>query len=74
MTKLELLKMLELIANEFRADKTWLERNKHMHTCRKKPTPAQIDAILVNFVNQVGTYQGLDYGLHTKHLKNQEKT
>lgn len=84
MTKGELLKMLEREANEYRAKALdSVRRNCHMNSLteadmaevRKNPNLFRrfADAILVDFVNQVGANQGLDYGLNTKHFKSQIK-
>jgi len=68
MTKAQMLDMLTEQAREFRKDTNVFRRNNHMHKMRKQPSQTTIDAILVSFINQVGTMQGLDYGLYTKHL------
>ena len=50
-----------------------LRRNEPMNDYvlkGKKDIPQEIiDALLVDFVNYVGTWQGLDYGLYVQHLK-----
>lgn len=72
MTKGELCKMLEDVANEYRSQGVIesITRNCHMNEYDgEEIKETTIDAILVDFINKVGTWQGLDLGLHTKHLK-----
>ena len=54
-----------------------LARNSHMNDLsakdilrlkRSRVTKKFIEALLVDFVNAIGVSQGIDYGLHTKHL------
>ena len=56
-----------------------IERNKHMNNLSQKDLQRLkrnqkliqrlIDALLVDFINFVGTGQCIDYALYTKHLK-----
>lgn len=68
MTKLDLLKMLERDAKEFRADRDYFARNSHMHTIKNAPSQEIVDAVLVGFINCVALQQGIDYGLYTRDL------
>ncbi len=80
MTRGELLKMLTRCAADYYRDAAKsIKRNKHMNELDKKdwdkikkemPVLAQkiIEATIVDFVNFVGIWQGIDYGLKTKHL------
>ena len=55
-----------------------LTRNNHMNSLSAKDilrfkregrlTKKFIEALLVDFINAIGVSQGIDYGLHTKHL------
>lgn len=69
----EFLKMMKLMADKYREDaKKSLSRNTHMNDLTKtdivKLNKRQIDAILVDFINYIGVNWGVDYGLHTYHL------
>lgn len=69
-TKGHLCKLLEDEAKEYRLKSlNSIKQNSHMNSC-KNPKVSQpvIDAILVDFINYVATGQGIDLGLHTKHL------
>ena len=77
MTKKELLDMLTNIAIEYRKDSfdSVFNRNTHMNNLGSMSEvinciDAQdiIDAVVVDFINYVGSYQGLDWGLYTKDL------
>ena len=76
MKKIELLEMLYNIAKEYRTDcAKSIIRNRHMkdlpiNSCLEQKT---IDAILVDFINYVGIFQGVDYGLYTKYLREENK-
>jgi hypothetical protein len=69
MTKIQLLEMLTEQARMFRADPDTFKRNAHMHKIHKAPPIDVVDAVLVGFINQIGTMQGVDYGLYAKDLK-----
>ena len=66
--------MLESDLNEYRLTaNVSLRRNEHMNggvMLRREDIHQEIvDAILVDFLNYIAKNQGLDYGLHTRHLK-----
>ena len=43
-----------------------------MHECRERHIHQKvIDALLVDFINYIGTNQCIDYGLQVKDLKNE---
>ena len=68
MTKGELLKMMEKIAVEYcnRDVLASLKRNSHMNEYKGEViTQDTIEALIVDFVNYVGNYQGINYGLKT---------
>lgn len=80
MTRGELLNLLTEEAKEYRVKALIsIERSKHMNDLTLKDisklkkeqqlTQKMIDALLVDFINRIGTGQCLDYGLYTKHLK-----
>ncbi len=84
MTRGNLLNLLEEEAKRYR----WhalasIGRNEHMNSLSRKDvtklkknrqlTQRVIDAILVDFINSIGTGQCLDYGLYTKHLESEPK-
>ena len=74
-SKKDLLNYLEAMAKEYRLKaKVSIRRNKHMNDIGKSVEINQqcIDAILVDYINYIGTFQGLDYGLYVKHLKEKE--
>lgn len=75
MTKIDLLKMLEKNAQEYRNDKGSLSRNVHMHDLdiSELPIQKQIDAVLIDFINFVGVKQGIDYGLYMRDFLKGEK-
>lgn len=71
LTKGELLEMLEGYAREYRQSANdSLRRNDHMNDGvmreRKNLDQEVIDALLADFVNYVGSRQGLDYGLYVR--------
>ena len=59
-----------------------VKRNRHMNDLsekdfarlkrRKKLTQRLIEAVLVEFINEIGAEQNVDYGLYTKGLKENE--
>lgn len=72
MTKGELCAILIDIVNDYREQGVLqsIEKNKHMNNYDgEKIKDTTIDAILVDFINYVATWQGLDLALYTKHLK-----
>ena len=73
LTKGELMKMLESYSREYRISANdSLRRNSHMNDkvmLRRKDLDQElIDALLVDFVNYIGSRQGLDYGMYVKHF------
>ena len=69
-----LLMFLEKNAQEYRLiANDSLRKNQHMieYAMKNKPDISQeiIDALLVDFINYVGTSQRSYYGLQVKHLK-----
>jgi len=51
-----------------------LKRNKHMSKYNGEMIKeTTIDALLVDFINYVGYRQGLDLGLHIRHLKGEKR-
>lgn len=79
------MNLLEKEARQYRKQAlSLIERNKHMNNLSTKDilrlkkdrqmTQRMIDALLVNFINVVGTSQSIDYGLYTKHLKSADRT
>jgi hypothetical protein len=80
-TKGDLWHYLERVAKKYVADgiQASIVRSRHMHHAgdlAKRNWRPQIqelaEAILVDFINVVGTDQGLDVGLYTKHLHEEE--
>lgn len=72
MTKGELLDMLKNNAKEYRLGaNASINRSAHMNDLKPTVVIPQkfIDAILVDFINFVGNYQGLDYALYTEDFK-----
>lgn len=71
MTNLELLNFLTDQAKSYRKDcVASINRNKHMN---KLTTPCDIDqsvvdAVLTDFINRIGSNQGVDYALYSKDL------
>ena len=70
MTKIELLDMLKKNAEDYREGaKDSLKRNNHMNAYKDEELPQNvIDALLVDFINFVGTKQCIDYALYTSDL------
>lgn len=69
-TRGDLLKYLDRIGSEFRhecADS--IVRNSHLHNLKRKTKISQdmIDAVLVMFINHIGTDQNLDWALKVDH-------
>ena len=60
------------MAKEYRTDcVNSVNRNKHMNEFNGEFALDQnsIDAILTDFINKIGVYQGVDYAMYTKDLK-----
>jgi len=70
-SKGDLLKYLDKMACEYVVDsQNSLIRSTHMNKLNgKKVNQDVINAVVVDFVNFVGSYQGLDYCMYTKDLK-----
>lgn len=79
MTRGELLDFLTKEAKKYREEAlSFIERNQHMNNLSqddflefkrdRQRTQRLIDALLVDFINVIGTCQCLDYGLYTKHI------
>ena len=72
MTRGELVNMLERIARETHLTMMdSVKRNSHMNLVDENcPDIPQyiVDAILCQYINEVGAQQGLDLGLYTKDL------
>ena len=83
MTSGELMRMLTKIAEEQRENciESIFVRNKHMNSLgdidhmllRQDILQEIVDAVLVDFINKVGGFQGLDWGLYTKDLNQQKE-
>ena len=70
MTRGELLDYLAEMAVEYapKCDDS-ITRNVHMNGLYENTlVQEEIDAILIDFVNYIGTDQGLDYGMYVKDL------
>lgn len=72
MTVLEILKLLTEEAKDYR--KRCVEsinRSSHMNNCKGKCNISQddVDAVLVDFINKIGSRRWVDYGLYTKDLQ-----
>ena len=74
-TKLDLMNYLTDRVKDYAPDcMESMIRNSHMNTIMDDNSmwnpiaPYEIEAILVDFVNYIGTHQGLDWGLYTHHL------
>lgn len=71
MTVLEILKLLTEEAKDYRKNCVHsINRNSHMNNCKGQCTISQddIDAVLVDFINKIGSRRWVDYGLYTKDL------
>ena len=70
----EFMKIISDCAIRYRREGIYqsLRRNSHMHNWNKRIYNHQdaelVDAVLVDFINFMGTFQGVDYGMYTKHL------
>ena len=77
MTKGKLCDMLINVAKDYKKEGILesLKRNKHMSNYQGEHIKdTVIDALLVDFINYVGRFQGLDLGLYTKHLNEDVNT
>lgn len=75
MTKGKLMKMLCRCAKDYHKDTlNSITRNDHMNDYDGfYVSQATIDAIIVDFVNFVGVWQGIDLALYTRDLYDQEQ-
>ncbi len=72
-TRGDLLELIEEYAKDYRRSaNASLRRNGHMNgevmNDRKDLPQEVVDALIVDFINYVGSRQGLDYGMHVKHF------
>ena len=70
-TRADLLNYLTEKAKDYRLDAVKsINRNRHMNDLDRVTKVSQkvVDALLVDFINYVGTQQCVDYGLYTKDL------
>lgn len=68
MTKIELLEMLKNCAIKYRQDTNSVSRNKHLTNLSEEPSQEIKDAVLIDFINYIGMYQGIDYALSTSDI------
>ena len=71
MTAIEYLERTTRYAKKYRSEsQKSLERNRHMNQIEGGELIQQriIDAVLVDFINHIGTNMGVDYGMYTKDL------
>jgi len=72
MTRGELMKMLEICARDYVDDAVnSINRNNHMNDIGKTYFDVPqfvVDALIVDFINFFGCYQGMDYGMTTDDL------
>lgn len=70
-TKGDLLRYLDQCVCEYHIEAAAsVARNSHMNRLQGQLVPQDIiDAVLVDFVNWVGTHQGIDYAMYTRDLK-----
>jgi hypothetical protein len=76
MTKREFMKILEMTAAEYvRVAKESIFKNKHMNDLRPEDkymvNQRIIEAVIADYINYIGTFQGLDEGLYTHYLYNE---
>jgi hypothetical protein len=72
MKAIEMLELTKGHAVEYRKEaQQSLERNNHMNEIESGELVQQrhIDAVLVDFINYIGSKQGIDYALYTGDLK-----
>lgn len=75
MTKAELLEYLTKEAKKLRQNADFISINKHLTGIGESdmPTAAQIDGVLVAFINYVGMSQCIDYALSVDDLNKDTK-
>ena len=69
--------MMDLLTEEAKLyvknAKASVHRSRHMHEYKKGKIPqALVEAVVVDFVNSIGRGQGLDWGLYTHYLHDEE--
>lgn len=69
MTKIELLEMLKNCAIKYRQDTNSVSRNKHLTNLSEEPPQEIKDAVLTDFINYVGMFQGVDYALAAEDIQ-----
>ena len=74
MKKIDLLHLVEKNIGDYRlGTNDSLRRSCHMnnHVMEDREDIPQevIDALLVDFLNYMGTWQGVNYGMYTRHLE-----
>lgn len=69
MTKIELLEMLKNCAIKYRQDTNSVSRNKHLTNLSEEPSQEIKDAVLTDFINYVGVFQGVDYALAVEDIQ-----
>ncbi len=73
MRKIDLLNLIEGNVRTYRLDANdSLRRNSHMNAnvmAHRENIPQEVvDALLVDFINYVGVWQGVDYGMYVEDL------
>ena len=72
MTSGELLKMLEAAAVAYRMDPKCAWRNRRMNRLKKQDKKhlkkKVVEAVLIDFINFVGSCQGVDLGLNSRNM------
>ena len=69
MTRIELLEMLKNCAIKYRQDTNSVSRNKHLTNLSEEPSQEIKDAVLTDFINYVGMFQGVDYALAVEDIQ-----
>lgn len=69
MTRIELLEMLKNCAIKYRQDTNSVSRNKHLTNLSEEPSQEIKDAVLTDFINYIGMFQGVDYALSVEDLQ-----
>jgi hypothetical protein len=71
MSSIEFLVLNTNLAKQYRLQAALsIGRNAHLtNLSSKTPSQAEIDAVLVDFINYVGTVNGVDYALNVNDLR-----
>lgn len=73
MTSLENLNRLVKEAKIYRLKANdSLARNRHMHECDALISQEKIDALLTDFINTIAMHHGVDFGLYSSDLKDND--